>query len=47
MAKAAAQLHGREVIWKVAWQVPARCSARVLLLVAQVELAQLPLSNPP
>lgn len=27
-------------------QVPARCSARVLLLVAQVELSQLPFPNP-
>lgn len=32
---------------KTFWQVPARCSAGVLLLVAQVELSQLPFPNPP
>lgn len=46
-AKSTAQLHRREDIWKDAWQVPAQCSASVLLLVAQVELSQLPFPNPP
>lgn len=46
-AKGAAHLRRREDIWKDAWQVPARRSASVLLLVAQVELTQLPFPNPP
>lgn len=42
-----AHLHCREDICEDAWQVPAQSSACVLLLVAQVELAQLPFPNPP
>lgn len=46
-AKGAAHLRRREDIWKDARQVPAQRSASVLLLVAQVELTQLPFPNPP
>lgn len=46
-AKGAAHLHCREGFWRDFWQVPAQCSAGVLLLVAQVELSQLPFPNPP
>lgn len=46
-AKGAAHLHRREDVWEDARQVPAQRSASVLLLVAQVELSQLPFPNPP